>query len=154
MAKADDSGAKGQKTYTLDTVAVLLMAANVVSISRTQYEMMSSLDGTRTADSFQHQLREVLKKAKELKARVDDGEKFAPVAPAKNRGPATPKKRNQDEMSSQPSMKSTPAKKAKAKKTQVKAEPDSPEPSEPQEFFDSVNNGYGNSDDDQYGDEA
>jgi hypothetical protein len=79
-------GGGSGKTFSEDTVAVLLMALGSVSISSAQYAMMSSLDGTKTASSFQHGFRSVLKKAKELKARVDDGETFAPVAP-------TPKKR-------------------------------------------------------------
>lgn len=62
------------------------MALGSVSISTSQYAMMSSLDGTKTASSFQHSFRSVLKKAKDLKARVDAGESFEAVAPAKKRG--------------------------------------------------------------------
>ncbi|KAF2636389.1 hypothetical protein P280DRAFT_409842 [Massarina eburnea CBS 473.64] len=72
--------------FTENTVAVLLMALGNTSISTAQYGMMSALDGEKTASSFQHQFRSVLKKAKELKARADDGETFAAVAPDKKRG--------------------------------------------------------------------
>jgi hypothetical protein len=83
---ADEANAGGGKMFSEDTVAVLLMALGSVSISTAQYAMMSSLDGTKTASSFQHSFRSVLKKAKELKARADNGEAFEPVAPAKKRG--------------------------------------------------------------------
>jgi hypothetical protein len=80
----------GQKTFTAETVAVLLLAVKgssaTPSISKQQYEMMSALDGTRTADSFQHQLRAVTAKARELQARLDGGEKFEAVKAAKKRG--------------------------------------------------------------------
>lgn len=82
MSKA----AAGQKMIPADCVAVLLMALGNTSISRTQLEMMSALDGTRTADSFQHQFRSIIAKAKELKKRVDDGEHFEPVVPPSRRG--------------------------------------------------------------------
>ncbi|KAJ4296195.1 hypothetical protein N0V90_006239 [Kalmusia sp. IMI 367209] len=107
------------KTFSEDTVAVLLMALGNTSISSAQYDMMSSLDGTKTASSFQHQFRSVLKKAKEFKARVDDGEKFEPVQPNKKRGMF---------FSSQPPFsgpKATPkaTPKSRAKKNVPKAEP-------------------------------
>ncbi|CAI6331508.1 unnamed protein product [Periconia digitata] len=98
--KKDDSTSSG-KMFSESTVAVLLMAMGTTSISSTQYEMMSALDGDKTASSFQHQFRTVLKKAKELKDRVDKGEKFAPVAAVAKRSaaaaqltspPQTPKK--------------------------------------------------------------
>jgi hypothetical protein len=68
-----------------DCVAVLLMALGNTSITRSQLEMMSALDGTRTADSFQHQFRSIIAKAKELKKRVEDGEYFEPVVPPSRR---------------------------------------------------------------------
>lgn len=93
MAKGAEeaTGPKGgQKTFTAETVAVLLLAVKgsgaTPSISKQQYEMMSALDGTRTADSFQHQLRAVTAKARELQARLDGGEKFEAVKAAKKRG--------------------------------------------------------------------
>ncbi|OCL06855.1 hypothetical protein AOQ84DRAFT_249556, partial [Glonium stellatum] len=84
------AGSKGgQKAFTTETVAVLLLAVKggngTPSISKQQYEMMSALDGTRTADSFQHQLRAVTAKARELQARLDDGEKFEAVKATKKR---------------------------------------------------------------------
>ncbi len=84
MAKAAES-ASGQKMFSADCVSVLLMALGNTTISRAQLDMMSALDGTRTASSFEHQFRPVIAKAKELKLRADAGEKFAPVQPNKKR---------------------------------------------------------------------
>lgn len=71
------------KQFSADCVAVLLMALGCQSISKAQFDMMSALDGTRTASSFEHEFRPVTKKAKELRARVDKGEKFLPVSTPK-----------------------------------------------------------------------
>lgn len=86
MTKSTDSPAGGQKMIPADCVSVLLMALGCTSISREQLNMMSALDGTRTASSFEHQFRSISAKAKELKKRVDDGEKFSPVQPGQKRG--------------------------------------------------------------------
>ncbi|KAI4604844.1 hypothetical protein J4E80_010883 [Alternaria sp. BMP 0032] len=80
----------GQKVVPADCVSVLLMAIGSTTISKAQYEMMSALDGTRTASSFEHQFRTITAKAKELKARAEQGETFQPVAPAKKGGQTTP----------------------------------------------------------------
>ncbi|KAF1842696.1 uncharacterized protein K460DRAFT_340032 [Cucurbitaria berberidis CBS 394.84] len=99
MAKAAADSAKGVKMFSADTVAAVLMSTGTTSLSMKNYELMSSLDGTKTASGFQHDFRSVLAKAKELKSRVDDGEPFEPVQPAKKRvlgglaSPATPRKR-------------------------------------------------------------
>jgi hypothetical protein len=81
--KASETGAK---MVPADCVSVLLMAIGSTSISKAQYDMMSALDGTRTASSFEHQFRSIIQKAKELKQRADNGETFAAVAPSKKRG--------------------------------------------------------------------
>jgi hypothetical protein len=86
MGKATDSPAGGQKMIPADCVSVLLMALGSTGITRAQLDMMSALDGTRTASSFEHQFRSISAKAKELKKRIDDGEKFAPVQPGVKRG--------------------------------------------------------------------
>ena len=97
MAKGAEEAAGpkgGQKTFTAETVAVLLLAIKgsgatpsiSPSISKQQYEMMSALDGTRTADSFEHHLRAVTAKVRKLQARLDGDEKFEPVKAAKKRG--------------------------------------------------------------------
>ncbi len=85
MGKATDPTSGGQKMISADCVAVLLMALGRTSVSKEQLDMMSALDGTRTASSFEHQFRSIIAKAKELKKRVDDGETFAPVT-AQKRG--------------------------------------------------------------------
>lgn len=86
MAKAVDSSAAGQKPVPADCVSVLLMAIGNTSITKEQLNLMSALDGTRTASSFEHQFRSIVAKAKELKRRVDDGEIFVPSQPAQKRG--------------------------------------------------------------------
>jgi hypothetical protein len=83
-AAADTNGA--QKMVPADCVSVLLMALNNTSISKAQYNMMSALDGTRTASSFEHQFRSITAKAKELKQLQDDGKSFEPVKPGVKRG--------------------------------------------------------------------
>ncbi|KAH4018230.1 hypothetical protein HBH70_175650 [Parastagonospora nodorum] len=100
MAKAAADSNAGQKTIPADCVSVLLMALDKTTITKAQYELMSALDGSRTASSFEHQSRSITAKAKELKSRVDNGEKFEAVAPANKRAagsatasPATPRKR-------------------------------------------------------------
>ncbi|KAH7379241.1 hypothetical protein DE146DRAFT_308827 [Phaeosphaeria sp. MPI-PUGE-AT-0046c] len=122
MAKANpDSNNSGQKMVPADCVSVLLMAVGNTSISKAQYNMMSALDGTRTASSFEHQFRSITSKAKELKTRADNGEVFEPVQPGNKRGlmsayPATPKKRKVMDTESEgtTSKKRTPSKKAAA----------------------------------------
>lgn len=83
---ANEANPGSGKMVSEDTVAVLLMAIGSTSITKAQYNIMSSLDGTRTASSFEHSFRSIVKKAKELQTRVDDGETFEPVAPTKKRG--------------------------------------------------------------------
>ena len=83
--KAAGTEANGIKVVPADCVSILLMAIGTTSISKHQFEMMSTLDGTRTASSFEHQFRSITAKAKELKARVDDGAKSTPVPPGKKR---------------------------------------------------------------------
>jgi len=91
MAKANgDNAASTGKTFSEDTVAIILMALGTTSISMMQYDMMSALDGQRTASSFQHQFRSVLKKARELKQRVDDGERFVAIQSTNKRGEHRP----------------------------------------------------------------
>ncbi|PWO20286.1 Fungal-trans domain containing protein, partial [Pyrenophora tritici-repentis] len=89
-----------QKMYSADVVAAVLCSTGTTSLSNKNYEMMSALDGKKTASAFQHDFRAVIAKAKELKARVEEGEAFEPVAPASQRKgkklastPTTPKKR-------------------------------------------------------------
>lgn len=93
MAKSADnnSAAGSSKLIPADCVSVLLMAIGNTSISKAQYDMMSALDGQRTASSFEHQFRSITQKAKELKARVEKGEKFIAVQPPKKRGKFSPR---------------------------------------------------------------
>jgi hypothetical protein len=84
--KAAASEVNGTKVVPADCVSVLLMAIGNTTITKQQLNMMSALDGTRTASSFEHQFRSIIAKAKDLKARVDNGEDFTPVASDKKRG--------------------------------------------------------------------
>lgn len=84
--KAAANDGKAGKTYSADVVAAVLMATGTTSLSMKHYELMSSLDGVKTASAFQHDFRAVLAKAKELKTRVDNGEIFEPVTPSTKRG--------------------------------------------------------------------
>ena len=81
MAKA--TADSGQKMIPADCVAVLLMSHP--SVAKDMYDMMSAVDGTRTASSFEHQFRSIIARAKELKKRVDNGETFSAVT-AQKRG--------------------------------------------------------------------
>jgi hypothetical protein len=85
MAKAAADNNDPAKMFSADVVAAVLMASGITSLSMKQYEMMSALDGTRTANGFQHAFRSVLAKSKELKARVESGEVFEPVPPSNKR---------------------------------------------------------------------
>ncbi|KAJ8107135.1 hypothetical protein OPT61_g9074 [Boeremia exigua] len=123
MGKAVDPATGGQKMISADCVAVLLMSLGRTSISKEQLDMMSALDGTRTASSFEHQFRSIIAKAKELKKRVEDGEAFAPIS-AQKRGattPATPKKRKGDDDDDTPSKKPKATPKPRAKKSHAQA---------------------------------
>ncbi|KAF2133004.1 hypothetical protein P153DRAFT_283831 [Dothidotthia symphoricarpi CBS 119687] len=130
MAKStvDVKGAaKAGKMFSADVVAAILCSAGTTSLSLKQYELMSSLDGTKTASGFQHDFRSVLARAKELRTRIDNGEIFEPVQPAKKRSkrndmasPATPKKRKTaDDDGTTPTKKPKVTPKARAKKAPV-----------------------------------
>jgi hypothetical protein len=80
-AATDAAANAGRKMVLADCVSVLLMAVGNTTITKAQYNMMSAIDGTRTASSFEHQFRTITAKAKELKARVEDGEDFEPIPP-------------------------------------------------------------------------
>lgn len=86
MGKTNDPSGAAGKVFSADVVAALLMSFNVTSIGMKQYELMSALDGTKTASAFQHDFRSVLAKARDLKARTDKGEAFTAVQPGKKRG--------------------------------------------------------------------
>lgn len=81
-----NSSSKAGKVFSADTVAAVLMATGTVSLGMKHYEVMSALDGVKSASAFQHDFRSVLAKAKELKARSDEGEIFEPVKPGTKRG--------------------------------------------------------------------
>ncbi|KAH9873927.1 hypothetical protein IAQ61_004554 [Plenodomus lingam] len=69
-----------------DCIAVLMATGGSTSITGAQYDMMSSINGERTASSFQHQFRHIIAKSKELKQRLENGEEFPPVPPPKKSG--------------------------------------------------------------------
>ncbi|KAH7123741.1 hypothetical protein B0J11DRAFT_606696 [Dendryphion nanum] len=95
MAKGSTEAPTG-KVFSDDVIAALLMSLSVTSITGKQYELMSAMDGTKTASAFQHDFRSVLQKVKELKTRTDAGETFEAVKTGAKRvhsamkGPSTP----------------------------------------------------------------
>ncbi|KAF2647612.1 hypothetical protein K491DRAFT_763591 [Lophiostoma macrostomum CBS 122681] len=131
----DTADKAATKSFTGDIVAALLMASGTTTISMKQYELMSSLDGKKSASAFQHDFRCVLAKAKELKAQVDSGEEFKAVDGGTKKGPkrkaddtidaplTPPKTPKKAKAAPKPR---TPAKKASAKKT-MSPSPDSSE---------------------------
>ena len=80
---SNDKNNSNKQTFSFDIVAALLLILRErgVTISRTHYELMSALDGHRTADAFQHQFRAVLARAKALHAQREDGVAFEAVKP-------------------------------------------------------------------------
>ena len=84
--KATPGADKAVKTYSADVVAALLVATGTTTLSMKNYELMSAMDGNKTASAFQHDFRAVLSKAKDLKTRMDNGEAFEPVQPTAKRG--------------------------------------------------------------------
>ena len=86
-----------EKSFSFKTVAMLCcIILKNGTIGGAQYDMMSALDGERTASAFQHEFRAVLKRAKELKDSMDKDGVPAPVTPKATRvdggaGKKTPK---------------------------------------------------------------
>ena len=72
-----------KQNFSFDIVAALLliMRERGITISRTHYELMSALDGNRTADAFQHQFRAVMARAKGLHEQRENGVAFEAVKP-------------------------------------------------------------------------
>lgn len=96
-----------------DCLSAFMALNGITSLTKAHLELMSHLDGTRTTDGYQHLLRSVVAKAKELKQRIDEGEKFEPVPPgAKKSGANTPKTPRKRPAESSQAMES-PSKKAK-----------------------------------------
>ncbi|GAB7342521.1 hypothetical protein MBLNU457_g0708t1 [Dothideomycetes sp. NU457] len=75
-----------EKSFSLEIVAVLCAAiqANGGTIGNKHYELMSAIDGKRTASAFQHQFRDVLKRAREIKDMLGTTT-IKPVTPAPKR---------------------------------------------------------------------
>lgn len=80
------------KAVSTETVAVLCAAimANGGTIGGKQYEMMSACDGKRTASSFEHEFRAILKRAREIKDTMDPTD-IQPVTPKPKRSRNTTK---------------------------------------------------------------
>lgn len=82
----DSADAAAGKMFSGDVVAAILVANGCTSLTMKQYEMMSALDGNTTASAFHHDFRCVNAEAKDLKARVEAGDKFEPVKPGNGAG--------------------------------------------------------------------
>lgn len=80
---SNGSSSNSKQNFSFDIVAALLliMRERGITISRTHYELMSALDGNRTADAFQHQFRAVLARAKVLHEQREQGVEFEAVKP-------------------------------------------------------------------------
>ncbi|KAF1996285.1 hypothetical protein P154DRAFT_623360 [Amniculicola lignicola CBS 123094] len=122
---SEATGGQSGKMFSADVVAALIMSFGQSSISRAQYELMSAMDGVKTASAFQHDFRAVLAKARELKARQDAGEKFEAVQPGTKRGftamsgglltpPVTPSKKPKAAAGAGPKARPKPRKKQEA----------------------------------------
>jgi len=72
-----------QKNFSFETVAVLcaVLQSNGGTIGTAYYDLMSACDGKRTACSFQHEFRAVLKRAREIKDKMGEAGALKPVAP-------------------------------------------------------------------------
>lgn len=77
---------KSVKAYSADVIAALLVATGTTSLTMKNYELMSSIDGVKTAAAFQHDFRVIITKAKDLTSRMKRGEVFEPVQPLVKRG--------------------------------------------------------------------
>jgi len=85
------------QTFTFETMACVLavMEAKGATLGNKAYDLMSELDGKRSASSFQHQFRAVKNRGKELGAALGDdaptaktpkSTKKAPTSTGKKRG--------------------------------------------------------------------
>ncbi|KAF2754128.1 hypothetical protein EJ05DRAFT_541255 [Pseudovirgaria hyperparasitica] len=101
-----------QMAFSLDTMATVLAAQGITSIPNTAYAMMSALDGQRTVNSFQHQFRPVVKRAKEIKAQMDSDAGIPIAVTPKKRGTAA--KDDSEEATPTKKPRATPKKKAVA----------------------------------------
>ncbi|KAF2836408.1 hypothetical protein M501DRAFT_939413 [Patellaria atrata CBS 101060] len=71
--------------FSLDVVAALYMVAKEGSGLKGLYETLSAVDGTRTASSFEHQFRPIIKRANELAKEKAEGKVFEGVKPPNKR---------------------------------------------------------------------
>jgi hypothetical protein len=73
----------GDDNFSFDTVAVLVavLQQKGVSLGMNDYRLMSQLDGSRGASSFDHQFRKVKARARELVGSMEG----APATPAKTK---------------------------------------------------------------------
>ena len=74
-----------EKPVEFETVAVLVLAmmeTNTI-LSMKHYDIMASVDGERTASSFDHQFRKIKARAKELQGQIKNGDIATPTKNAK-----------------------------------------------------------------------
>ncbi|KAF7185187.1 hypothetical protein HII31_13462, partial [Pseudocercospora fuligena] len=90
---------KEEQSFTFETMAVVLYCVleSGVTLGDKHYQLMSALDGTRSANAFNHQFRKVKARAKELKQQADNGNGATPVkGKARGGGGGSGKKREDD----------------------------------------------------------
>lgn len=80
--------AKEEQSFTFETMAVVLYCVleSGVTLGDKHYQLMSALDGSRSANAFNHQFRKVKARAKELKQQADNGTKGETPVKGRARG--------------------------------------------------------------------
>lgn len=97
---------KEDSAFSFETMAVVLYCVleSGVVLGDKHYQLMSALDGTRSANAFNHQFRKVKARAKELKQQADNGGTATGSTPVKGKArgrgsksatPASGKKRGE-----------------------------------------------------------
>ncbi|KAK5188201.1 hypothetical protein LTR16_008566 [Cryomyces antarcticus] len=82
MSTSDNKAEKGEKTFSPEIVAVLFMKIAELNscLSKTDWEIMSAVDGTRSAGALEWHLRTTKKRGAELLAEKQAGKVFEGVA--------------------------------------------------------------------------
>ena len=82
---------KADAQFTFETIACALavMDSKGSSLGNKAYELMSKLDGKRSASSFEHQFRAVKARAKELAAELSNESANATTPKSAKKAPAS-----------------------------------------------------------------
>ncbi|KXT06004.1 hypothetical protein AC579_6052 [Pseudocercospora musae] len=117
---------KEEQTFGFETMAVVLYCVleSGVTLGDKHYQLMSALDGSRSANAFNHQFRKVKARAKELKQQHADKARGTGTGGKKRRigKKEAGAEENGDDDEEEEEMKETPRKKAKTKVKEEKSE--------------------------------